>query len=87
MFKNNGTKGNPATANNIGGYSTDNTLVTIQLTPAELQNLERFHAKRQSRSDDNCVEAHIGFDAARKLQTALTALNLPTTPDDDQARW
>lgn len=68
-------------------YTTAKKNVTVTFTLAELQNLQRFHAQRQSRSDDGCTEAHIGYDVEQKLFAALKANDLPTTPSSDEARY
>jgi hypothetical protein len=72
---------------NVAYNTTDSRTVKLELTVAELQNLQHFHAQRQSRSDDNCVEAHIGYTAERKLAGALASVQSPRTPSNDLARW
>jgi hypothetical protein len=67
-------------------YSTETAPITLTLTPAELQNLQRFHAQRQSRSDDGCVEAMLGYDVEAKLREALEAQGLPVVSSLDTAR-
>jgi hypothetical protein len=41
--------------------------VNVEFTEAEVANLQKFFAQRQS---DNCEEAYIGYGVERKLEAA-----------------
>lgn len=48
--------------------------VTLTLTVAELQNLQRFHATRISQQ---CYEADLGYEVQTKLRQALESVGAP----------
>lgn len=66
-------------------YSTNPETIHLDLTVAELQNLQAFHAQRQSRSDDGCREAELGFKVERKLTSALADVGVTSVSSEDLA--